>query len=196
MTKAQLNPILVRLRGAIGDLVFKWYGDEVVVTRRPSFEGVEWSEAQQATRERFRRAAMYGKAVLADPPAEAFYREAAEARGKPFFSMMIADYLNEPEIERIDLDGYEGGVGDEIVVTAHDDLGVVDVTVRLAGADGSTLESGAAAESPPGSGRWVYRAQRPVEGTVQVTAIATDRPGGLARAQAEKAVQAHGRVSP
>jgi hypothetical protein len=190
MAKVRLNPILERLSGAVGGLVFRQYGDGVVIARKPSFEGAEWSEAQLAARERFRQGALYGKAALADPAARAFYQAAAETRGKPVFSLMVADYLNAPSIEQIEMDGYAGNAGDEIVVIAHDDLGVTGVTVRVADDGDYPIEIGAAVESPAGSGRWVYRAQTTVESgmTVQVTATATDRPGGLARAYAEKTV--------
>ena len=45
----------------MGDLVFKRYGDEVLISRKPDSEGVEPTEAQLAHRERFRQAALYGK---------------------------------------------------------------------------------------------------------------------------------------
>lgn len=55
MAKVKLNPILEQVRGAVGDLVFKRYGDEVVLARKPDVEGREASAAQTAHRERFRR---------------------------------------------------------------------------------------------------------------------------------------------
>lgn len=70
MAKVKLNPILEQIRGKVGDLVFKRYGEEVVISRPPDFEGREWTEAQLAARERFRQAALYGKIVMADPATE------------------------------------------------------------------------------------------------------------------------------
>jgi len=54
MAKVRLNPILEQVRGQVGDLVFKRYGGEVVLSRKPDYEGREWTEAQIAHRERSR----------------------------------------------------------------------------------------------------------------------------------------------
>lgn len=67
MAKVKLNPILEQVRGQVGDLVFKRYGDEVIISRKPDMEGVEPTEAQLAAQGRFREAALYGKMVMADP---------------------------------------------------------------------------------------------------------------------------------
>jgi hypothetical protein len=62
--------------------------------------------------------------------------------------------------------------------------------VALTGADGSPIEEGAAAETPPDSGRWVYAATQAVATgtTVRIAVTATDRPGGVGEAAEEKAV--------
>jgi hypothetical protein len=86
MAKVKLNPILEQVRGQVGDLVFKRYEDQVVISRKPDFEGREPTEAQLAARERFRQAAFYGKMVMADPETKALYEEAAKAKGQPVFS--------------------------------------------------------------------------------------------------------------
>jgi hypothetical protein len=61
MARVKLNPILEGVRGQVGDLVFKRYGDEVVISRKADPTGKPPSEAQLAHRERFREAALYGK---------------------------------------------------------------------------------------------------------------------------------------
>jgi len=76
----------------VGDLVFKRYGDEVLISRKPDSEGVEPTEAQLAHRERFRQAALYGRLVMADPEAKVLYEGAAKAKGQPIFSLMVADF--------------------------------------------------------------------------------------------------------
>ena len=37
MAKVKLNPVLEQIHGKIGDLVFKYYGDEMIVGRKPVF---------------------------------------------------------------------------------------------------------------------------------------------------------------
>ena len=81
-----MNPILEQSLGGVGDHVFKRYGEEEVISRRPDFEGREWTEAQLAAQERFREAALYGKMVMADPETKAIYDEVAKAKGQPVFS--------------------------------------------------------------------------------------------------------------
>jgi hypothetical protein len=190
VAKVRLNPILEQLRGQVGDLVFRRYGDQVVVARKPDVSEREWSEAQIAHRERFRQATIYGRMVMADAEARALYEEAARVKGKPLFSLMVADFFNAPSIEEVDLSGYAGGVGDVIVVVAHDDFAVAGVDVSLAGGDGNPIESGAAVETPPGSGRWVYTATAAVEtgATVRIAVAARDRPGSVARVEEERVV--------
>ena len=190
MAKVKLNPILEGIRGQVGDLVFKRYGEGVVISRKPDFEGREWTEAQLAARERFRQAALYGKMVMADPEAKAVYEEAAKAKGKPVFSLTVADFFNAPSVDEVDLSGYAGAVGDEIVIRASDDFDVVGVSVALTDAEGNAIESGEAAETAPNSGRWVYTATAAVSTgtTVRIAVTATDRPGGAAAAEEEKAV--------
>jgi hypothetical protein len=86
-----------------------------------------------------------------------------------------------------------GQTEDEIVVLASDDFDVMNVDVVIADGDGNAVESGAATETPPDSGRWVYAAGADVAaGTTSARALmrvavtASDRPGGTGQAEAEK----------
>ena len=156
MAKVKTNPVVEQLRGKIGDLVFKRYGDEVVVGRKPDLTGQSPTEAQAAVREQFRQAALYGKMVMADPATKTIYEEAAKAKGQPVFSLTIADFFNAPSVDEVDLSAYAGRVGDTIAIRAHDDFEVTGVDVSVTQADGSAVEAGAATETPAKSGRWVY----------------------------------------
>jgi hypothetical protein len=97
----------------------------------PDTEGREPSEAQQAIRDRFRQAAVYGKMVMADPETKAIYENAAAAKGKPLFSLMIADFFNAPSVDEVDVSGYSGKAGDTIRIRAHDDFDVTGVNVAI-----------------------------------------------------------------
>ena len=127
---------------------------------------------------------------MADPETKALYEESAGAKGKPVFSLTLADFFNAPSVDEVDLAGYNGVAGDEIVIRASDDFDVVAVLVALADADGNAIESGAAAETPPESGRWVYTATVTVDTgkTVRISVTAEDRPGGLGTGEGEKAL--------
>ncbi len=80
----------------------------------------------------------------------------------------------------MDLSGYAGAVGDPIVGQASDDFDVVGVRVALTQADGSAIEEGDAAETPPKSGRWVYTATAavPPGTTVRIAVHRTLRSDG------------------
>ena len=151
---------------------------------------MEPTAGQLAQRERFHDAVLYGKMVMADPETKALYEEAARAKGRPVFSLTVADFFNAPSVDEVDLSGYNGAVGDTIVIRAHDDFDVRGVNVALTEAEGGAIESGAAVETPPEGGRWVYTATAAVATgtTVRIAVTAQDLPGGAAQAEQEKAV--------
>ncbi|MBT7600415.1 MAG: hypothetical protein HN560_05020 [Anaerolineae bacterium] len=190
MEKVKLNPILEQISGQVGDLVFRRYGDETIIGQKPDMSGVEASPAQVAARARFREAALYGKMVMADPETKALYSEAAKAKGKPAFSLTVADFFNAPSVDEVDLSAYSGAVGDAIIIMASDDFAVSSVNVALSDGAGSPLESGAAVETPPDSGRWLYSAITSVATgtTVRIAVTASDLPGSVGTAEEEKAV--------
>jgi len=179
MAKVKTNPIIEQLRGKVGDLVFKNYSGEVIVSRKPEMEGREPTQAQAAQREQFRQAAFYGKMVMADAAAKAVYEEAAKAKGQPVFSLTVADFFNAPSVDEVDLSAYTGNVGDPIAIRASDDFAVSSVNVAVTKADGAAIEEGPASETPPKSGRWLYRATAavPTGTTVKIAVTAKDRPG-------------------
>jgi len=83
---------------------------------------------------------------------------------------------------------------------ASDDFAVLGVDLSLSDGVGNPIalrqtqdasaKSGAAVETPPDSGRWVYSATAAVATgtTVRIAVTASDRPGGLGTAEEEKAV--------
>lgn len=172
MAKAALHPLLTRLNGQLGEIVFKQYGEKVVVARKPVFDNPQWSAAQKAGRERFRRAAQYAKAALTGAAQER-YRAAARATGRPAYRLALADYLNPPRVEAV------SGAGAEIVVWAADDFGVARLLVRVYLPDGSLHEEGEAQPDPGAAGRWVYRLAAPVAAGsgARVKALAFDLAG-------------------
>jgi len=181
MTRVKVNPIIERMSGKLGDLVFKRYGDEVIIVRRPDMSQRTFSPGQLTAQERFRRAAQYGKLALAEPATRAVYVAAAQAKGMPVFALTVADFFKAPVVDELDVSKYTGQAGASIVVLAHDDFEVSGVTVSIKDAGGQVVESGAATQAPPKSGRWVYTTTQAVASLtgVSVTATASDRPGNM-----------------
>ncbi len=116
---------------------------------------------------------------MLDENLRAFYQALCQDKDTTAFALCVGDYLNEPEIDEVDLLQYKGKVGDRILITTTDDVGVVSVDVTLTKTDGSTIETGKAVEVGTGSGSWEYVATAPVaEGTdIFVSVDAYDRPG-------------------
>jgi hypothetical protein len=181
MARVKVNPIIEQMSGKMGDLVFKRYGDEVIIARAPDMSQREFTPGQLAAQERFRRAAQYGKLALAQPEARASYEAAAHESGEPLFSLMVADYFKAPVVDELDVSAYTGQTGETIVIQAHDDFEVTGVTVSIKEAGGQAVESGFAVQNPPDSGRWVYTTKQAVANVtgVVITATASDRPGNL-----------------
>jgi hypothetical protein len=178
MAKVKLNPVLEGFRGKIGDLVFKRYRDEVVVGRVPDTGGRTPTARQAAHRERFRLATVYGSTVVADPATKAVYEPAAKQKGLTVFALTIADFLNAPAVDEIDLSAYTGKTGEPICIRASDDFEVAGVEVSLTDAGGRVLERGTATKAGTDS-LWTYTTTTnlPDGQPVSIEVTATDRPG-------------------
>lgn len=81
------------IRGRLGDRVYKTYGDKIIVTRVPRFDGHVPSVAQRERRARMRAATAFAKAVYADPAAKAVYVAAARSLGCQPFRLAVSDFL-------------------------------------------------------------------------------------------------------
>lgn len=190
MAKVKLNPVLEAMRGQVGDLVFKHYGGEVFVGRKPDRSSLQPTEAQLEHQERFRQAVLYGRLVMADPDKKGLYEKVSQASGKPLFSLTVADFFNAPAVDMVDLSTYNGAIGNEIAIQAHDDFEVIGVQVNISNASGQAIEGGGAVENPARSGRWIYAATTAVaQGTeVRIAVTVSDRPGGIGEATAQKSL--------
>jgi hypothetical protein len=139
------------------------------------------SEAQLEHRKHFREAAAYAQLALSNGQ-RAFYELKAERNenGATAFALAVADYLSEPTVESVYSDGYNGQIGNEIIITASDNFGVVQVKVVLSANQGAWVEEGLAVVDPAGSGDWIYTAttEAPAGAEVTINVFATDRPGG------------------
>jgi hypothetical protein len=99
---------------------------------------------------------------MVDPDMKVIYEKEAKAKGKPLFSLTVADFFNAPVVDEVDLSEYSGAAGDLIVARAHDDFKAIGLSVMVSDSDGGEIESGQAVETPPASGRWVYTASHDV----------------------------------
>jgi hypothetical protein len=190
MAKVKLNPIVEQVRGQVGQLVFRQSYGQQVVGRKADTSDREPTPDQVEVREHFRQAALYGRMALADPTARKLYEDAAAKKGKPVFSMVMADFLNAPAIDEVDVSEYTGAQGSPIYIRTQDDFGVERVQVTVAGTDGAQLETGEASPEAGGTGRWVYLGAStiPTGTNVRISVTSTDRPGSIATIDSDKSL--------
>jgi hypothetical protein len=181
MAKQTGNVVTHGLSGKVGDLLlFRQVGGKTVVSKMPQPSKTE-SEKQKAQRKRFQRAIFYAKQTLADPDTKEIY-EAGTKKGRRPFRVAVADFLNAPNIEHIDLSGYSGQTGDLIRIEVSDDFTVQTVTVSISNADGSLVEEGNAVPDTTGF-QWTYIATQNndnLQGDKIVVSI-SDLPGNITR---------------
>ena len=183
MALANDNILMRFSRGRIGDVIFRVWGENTVVSKAPDYSKTLRSDAQKAVNRRFKVATGYGHRVLQDPVAYAFYDK--KKRGiQTVWNVAISDYMKRPEIAEIDVWNYKGQAGNTIRVKARDNYCVASVNVMIINASGFEVESGMAVQMP-GSGVWGYKAtERNTEWKgVRVIVRVTDSPGNLVRAE-------------
>jgi hypothetical protein len=175
MAKAILSSVLAGLRGRIDGMVFRQQAGQTVVTPRPQVSGRASTPAQLAARERFSRAAAFGRNVVADPGLRAIYADGPGDHRSAYVAA-LTDALRAPVIDAVETAAFRGAIGDPIVIRARDDHAVTAVTVAVKDSAGAILEQGMASAA---DGAWRYVATRSVAAgrTVTVEATATDRPG-------------------
>ena len=144
----------------------------------------ELTRAQRHARIRFGAAQAYTQQVLADPCQREAYAELAAPLQRRADKIIMSDFLNPPEVRRIDLSGYRGQPGDVIRVLAFDDVEVVSVEVLLTTAGGTVLERGPAVKIH-GVFRYTATIALPPGERITITAIAKDRPGHEGRGTVE-----------
>ena len=118
------------LSGKVGDmLVFSQRNGKTIVSKIPNRTAPQ-SDAQIQHLQKFQEAVIYAKSVMADPTTKAAYAAKAQG-GVTAYNVAVADLLNAPNIESINLSAYTGKIGDKIIIRATDDFKVTKVTVTI-----------------------------------------------------------------
>ena len=93
MVDVILQPGLRELRGKMGDWTYRvMYGKQTLM-KTPDMSNVKWSEAQKASRQRFKQAIAYARRAMADPQVSAQYEEAGRKAGRQPFRVAVSDFL-------------------------------------------------------------------------------------------------------
>ena len=157
MAKVGDNIVTTGLSGKLGNLiVFRNRGGKTIVAKAPKKKVTEWSEAQEQQRLKFQEAVLYAKNAIANEATKKAYKASAE-EDETAYNVAVADFLNAPHIDEIDVSHYTGQPDSYIQVLAVDDFEVKEVTVTIQNADGTEVENGSAVLQG-GSIWWRYTA--------------------------------------
>lgn len=180
MAESKNNIVTHGLSGKVGDLlVFSQRNGKTIVSKAPKERTSELSDKQKAHKLRFQKAVLYAKGVLNDPLKKELYEAKADnSIGMSTYNVAVADLLNAPDIEEINLSGYAGNPGDIIKITVTDDFGVVAVNLKIENSDGTIVEQGAAINN---GAEWIYTATtlNPDLTGDKITVTASDAPANL-----------------
>ena len=144
MAHVKNNLLTEGLSGKVGDsLIFRQRYGKTIVAKAPQQPPKEPSPTQKKNRARFQEANLYWKGVKGNPQLLKAYDDASPA-GKSTHLLAVADFLNAPDIEDIDLSGYTGRPGQVIRIKVVDDFQVKTVTVTIHNEDGTLVEEGPA----------------------------------------------------
>lgn len=176
------NLFVLGTSGMVGNqMVYRNRKGKIILSKRP-LRTKEQSEVQQAQMLRFKEATIYAKAALTDEDVRKAYAEKAQNSGNGLsaYNVAVADYLKSPVIRKVNLEGYNGQSGEEIVISAIDDFRVKEVTVEIRQSDDTLVEKGTAIAEANGL-NWTYTTQS-VNASLtgsKVTVRVSDLPGNV-----------------
>ena len=149
MAKSENNEVMYGSRERVGNLVvFKNYGDgKTIISKVPrKRDNPVYSENQELAKERFREGVIYAKGAVQDPILSAFYKPYA----KPclsVYNLALADFCKPPQIKTIKTDGYQGKIGDTIIIRAIDNFGIAELIISICKPGGCIVETGLAVQA-------------------------------------------------
>ncbi len=162
----------------LGDMiVFRQVNGRTIIATKPQ-QSEKKSEKQLAHQKKFQSAVIYGNSVTADPAKKAEYEAGKGEKFNSPYQVAVADFLNAPDIEEVNLKMYSGSIGDLITIRATDDFKVSEVLVSIHNPDGSLVEEGSAVQKA-GTPDWVFTAKVKNESLAgdKITITAYDMPG-------------------
>ena len=177
------NNIFVRgLTGSVGDqfVIRKTRSGKTIIANKPEFdENREFTEAQMAQQDAFKKAIGYARGAKTQP----VYVELAKGTDASAYNLAMKDWFSQPEILEVNTDGWTGGIGHTIRIRAQEGIQVTRVRVVIH-QDGNILEQGEALPSETDGLLWTYVTTTNLMGTpnLQLDANAFDLPGNVGAA--------------
>jgi hypothetical protein len=177
MAKVRQNIVINGLSGALGDqlVLRRDKAGRTIVSVSPAPDpNRTFSAAQLERQEKFREAVAYAK----EAKGQEVYKEKAEGTPKTAYNVAAADWFHSPEILDVDLEAWNGAVGQVIRIKAMDDVQVTQVNVVITDSADAVLEQGAAVKADGLWWNYTTTATAPNEAMLVVTA--RDLPGNIA----------------
>jgi len=178
MAYVKKNIVTEGLSGKLGNnIVFRNVGGKTVVAVKPDTSNRQDSEAQKYQKRRFKAGSTYAVNALQDPLVKESYALRTKPGQTPY-NVALADFLNAPVIEEVNLSTFSGAKGSPIRMLVVDDHEVTEVKVAIYDPQGGLVEEGNATLHENGID-WVYTTQKALA-TVSGSSIfiqASDLPG-------------------
>ena len=178
MARSDDNFLTYGLTGTIGGmLTFRQRARRTFVSVHRKPTTIPATEKLQSVRLKFASCIAYAKSAVKNPKTRAMYQAAIKG-GQTAFNVATSDALNPPEITFIDKTGYQGNIGDILLVKAKDDFMVSEVSVTILNASGHLVEQGNAVMELA-KGDWIYVASKlnPEYAHAVISVTASDLPG-------------------
>lgn len=178
MAKVYKNIFILGLTGALGDPFVnrKTCSGKTIIASNPLFDDHrKHAETQKTDQAAVREATTYANFAK----MQEVYINRAKITGTTAYYIAAADWFGTPKVREINIDGWDGGIGQTICVKARDNVMVARVSVVIRDAEENVLEMGEAVQSEAGSAWWNYTTKSLVTMTPfpSVEAIAQDLPG-------------------
>ncbi|ULQ51487.1 hypothetical protein [Flavihumibacter fluvii] len=138
--------ILVRnIYGGFGkQVVFRQRGDKTIMAAWPTVDkNRKPTPDQSIAQSAFQRAVYFAQFARKDENLIAVYKKLAR-KGQSVYHAAISDAKMPPELSNLQVDGYTGRPGQQLIITATDNYKVARVQCSIFAPDGQLLESGEA----------------------------------------------------
>ena len=91
------NIVTHSLSGKVGNVIFKYYGNKTVISKRPDMSSIIKSTKQLENQDLFSCAHHYAKGIIADPAKKLAFSKTIP-KGKMVYHAAVSKYLKENKV--------------------------------------------------------------------------------------------------
>ena len=141
------------MSGKLGHLLFRWRGNQSVISILPDYRKKVWSRSQKENRKKFSEAMEWAGQIFEDLAVQEYYHRRRK-KNQTKWNVAVKDYMTNLRVRKLNFDLYHGLPGDKIMVTLFDFFRTKAVIVTIFDVRGFILESEMAEQT---SDHYVYR---------------------------------------